>query len=305
MEASNEKLLILLVEDDPLMTNVTRALFESRGHEVMATTRFVDVATTLYDNLNRFVVAVVDINLTRFEDKTGIQILEYIKASASHYVMPYVYSGDSTRETALSVYNKGLAVGIISKDVDPDVLIAQVENPLVLEWARSATIDKLTGLPNYAAFKGNVIISLGEARVRKPSSVSTLIMFDGDGFKRINDEHDHEVGDQALKAIGRAITKNVRRTDPHCRRSGDEFFGFLPHTEELPALVDAKRIQCAVAASSFIGKNGKLVCPAVSYGMMQVSQEEISEDGKETLAYLLNGAETRLHESKEKNGNSR
>ena len=75
-------------------------------------------------------------------------------------------------------------------------------------------------------------------RARRSQMPVSLIMFDIDHFKDINDEHGHLCGDAVLAAIGTRLRELLRGSDLKCRYGGEEFLVLLPET----ALEGAKRV---------------------------------------------------------------
>jgi Response regulator containing a CheY-like receiver domain and a GGDEF domain len=72
-------------------------------------------------------------------------------------------------------------------------------------------------------------------------------MFDLDEFKRINDRLGHDVGDQALRAVGRVLRQQSRGMDFVARVGGEEFLMLCPQTTEEAAMRVAERIRAAIA----------------------------------------------------------
>lgn len=87
-----------------------------------------------------------------------------------------------------------------------------------------ASHDELTGVYNrsgYDLLKNGVDLS-----------TTAFLLFDADKFKRVNDEHGHEVGDQVLQKIARVLLRNFRTDDYVCRIGGDEFMVLMVHVNK-------------------------------------------------------------------------
>lgn len=92
---------------------------------------------------------------------------------------------------------------------------------LELRLAAEARFDALTGLPNRKHF--HEALGLALKRAQRHGSRLALGFMDMDGFKRINDQHGHAVGDLVLQEFGRRLQAGLRQTDFVARLAGDEF----------------------------------------------------------------------------------
>ena len=122
---------------------------------------------------------------------------------------------------------------------------AQIRN--VLE--QQALTDPLTGLYNHRYFHERLRSELTRA-IRSRDSVA-LLMFDIDDFKKINDAHDHSVGDQVLRHLADLLQETVRGSDLTCRIGGEEFAVILPSCDAGDALGLASRLATRVRAFDF------------------------------------------------------
>jgi diguanylate cyclase (GGDEF)-like protein len=108
----------------------------------------------------------------------------------------------------------------------------------------SAYSDHLTGLKNRSSMENCLPREIDLAK-RHQQSMAILVM-DLDGFKQINDNYGHDIGDQVLREVGTVIMKAVRNTDLIYRYGGDEFVGGLVQTDLEGALDVSERIRLGV-----------------------------------------------------------
>jgi len=113
------------------------------------------------------------------------------------------------------------------------------------ELEQLSKTDPLTGVSNRRHLMELVEHELRQAR-RYRRSLS-LVMVDLDHFKRVNDDHGHQVGDQVLVAAVDAIRRSVRDSDVIGRYGGEEFLLLLPNTDEDGAREVAERCRRLIA----------------------------------------------------------
>lgn len=124
----------------------------------------------------------------------------------------------------------GLFSAVLTNLSTDDVIIATVKdigeiNKLKEQLKRMATHDGLTRLPNRAQFYENFVKQA--ARVSRNEEELAVVMMDLDGFKQINDEYGHDVGDKVLIEVAQKLIKFVRKGDIAARLGGDEFVMLL------------------------------------------------------------------------------
>lgn len=133
-----------------------------------------------------------------------------------------------------------------------------------LRLAVFATHDTLTGLHNRrAAYTHLPQWTAWSSRYGHPL---TVLLIDVDDFKTVNDRHGHNVGDEGLKAIARALRRAVRASDLVVRYGGDEFAVIAPETDADEYALLCDRILETVRALEVTGDDGEPVPLTVSVG---------------------------------------
>lgn len=93
-----------------------------------------------------------------------------------------------------------------------------------------AHFDALTGLPNRALLSDRMQQAMSQSQQRKQSMA--VVYIDLDGFKSVNDNHGHDVGDELLIIISQRMNTALREVDTLARMGGDEFVALLTDFEK-------------------------------------------------------------------------
>ncbi len=116
---------------------------------------------------------------------------------------------------------------------------------------RLATTDHLTGVDNRWSFEkqGEIEIS----RAARYAEHLSLVLFDIDHFKAVNDRFGHLVGDQVIVEIGTRVRRNLRKVDVLARWGGEEFAVLLPNCGLSGAATLAEKLRAMIAEAAFAG----------------------------------------------------
>ena len=139
-----------------------------------------------------------------------------------------------------------------------------------------AMTDGLTKAYNREAFD-NYIRKIVDQNAIKASPFS-LLMLDIDDFKKINDEHGHQIGDRILVAFVRKCSEFIRDEDFLARYGGEEFVMVLPGASLRNALKKARRIRKAIAGTHYTTskeKKGKGLSITVSIGVSSFRKNDL------------------------------
>jgi diguanylate cyclase (GGDEF)-like protein len=122
------------------------------------------------------------------------------------------------------------------------IVLVLAKERMVLIHRTAASTDSLTGLLNRRALCESAQ-QLFSQQARKGEAISVLI-FDLDHFKAINDSHGHALGDETLRKFATTLSASMRSTDLVGRLGGEEFAAIVPATLG-EALTIAERVRCA------------------------------------------------------------
>jgi len=171
---------------------------------------------------------------------------------------------------------------------------ADKANKLVQELERLSTTDPLTKLYNrrflMQAIETEIIKS------KRENYTISVIMFDIDKFKSVNDTYGHVIGDEVLTSFANVLSSHMREYDTVARYGGEEFMILLPKANEEIAFMRAEEIRRSVEASELCSSTH---IPITVSGGVAVYEEATMS----TVEDLTSVADTYLYESKESGRN--
>lgn len=132
------------------------------------------------------------------------------------------------------------------------------------QYARMRTLafsDPLTGFANRR--RAEELIALELSRAERYGRTLSVILFDLDHFKQINDAHGHAVGDAVIRAITNAIHNDLRNVDHLARWGGEEFMIIAPELSHTRAALFSERLRKRISELRI----GNSICPTASFGV--------------------------------------
>ncbi len=158
--------------------------------------------------------------------------------------------------------------------------ITQIEQERKM-YEVAASTDALTGIANRLKF--NTILEQQIALAKRYKNIFSLIIFDIDDFKRVNDTYGHKVGDDVLVLLSKTVRESIRESDTFARWGGEEFVLILPQTEELEAKEVAESLREKIAVLAF-GDGFSVTC---SFGVGEYKMQENSDIFMQEVDWLL------------------
>ncbi len=146
----------------------------------------------------------------------------------------------------------------------------ELEHKFLDHLWQKATIDALTQMFNRRHLM--IELELEFKRSQRYSRDLSLVLFDIDHFKQVNDQYGHPVGDQVLKRIALTIRDDVRASDIPARLGGEEFAMLLPETSVSLAYQIADRIRVKVQNQRYISE-GQRFQVTLSSGIAELTNE--------------------------------
>jgi len=158
-----------------------------------------------------------------------------------------------------------------------DYAAIALENSRNYQRIQELTItDDVTGLYNSRHL--HQILKNEIDRFERYQNAFSIIFFDLDFFKRVNDTYGHLVGSQMLNKVAKVILKIIRKVDLAVRYGGDEFIVVLPHTSKKQAHVAAKRLRNAINSEIYFAEEGLNIRITASFGVATFADDARSED---------------------------
>jgi diguanylate cyclase (GGDEF)-like protein len=139
------------------------------------------------------------------------------------------------------------------------------------ELEKKAFVDELTNIANRAKF--NQVLENELKKFKRYKEDLSLVMFDIDYFKNINDTFGHQVGDIILSSLSELVSSNIRDVDFFARWGGEEFVILLPNTKLKSAVSFSEHIRVYIQEYLFT-QDIEVTC---SFGVSQINEDDSGE----------------------------
>jgi|GEM_PF-1432769 len=216
---------------------------------------------------------------------TLIECAGYMWFTVNQNVLDYADFTAAFHENFMTIYLVTVLFSMIMTILLPACMV--VERSLQ-GFKEQAYQDSLTGLPNRRAFLNDAESWL-EGRKHADGTFS-LIMFDLDNFKSVNDRFSHAMGDAVLQLFGRVLKDMLGNSAIPGRIGGEEFAVFLPGCGKEMALLTTQRICRRFSVECQEASQGKLIV-TTSVGL-------VAADGKVGLERVMEAADRGLYKAK-------
>jgi len=293
---------VLVVDDDEIMAARLGELVTAAGYDVVTASSGEQALAELQREFAPIVI--LDLSMPGMD---GLDLCRAIR-DGTHYP-GYVYIMLCTARDSEEEILAGLDAGAddyLSKRASGAQLVARLAcarrilsleqslKAVIEERRRMAMTDVLTGAHNRRYFMNHMRREL--KRARRFGGELSLLAFDIDHFKHINDRHGHAAGDQVLGEFVRRVQKCLPREFDWCARlGGEEFAVVLPQTDIPGGIVVAEKIRHSFAATPIMAVPGGIEC-TVSVGITGLSA--FADRGAVTVEQILSRADNCLYTSK-------
>jgi diguanylate cyclase (GGDEF)-like protein len=262
---------ILLIEDDPGDALLIKEMLEQQECKACLVTVERLAEGISYLQQNSCDVVLLDMNLP---DSNGLStITRLLDAAPSTPII--VLTGLSDESFGVDAVKSGAQDYLVKGNIDGRILkramfyaVERKKLEIALKqtrdlFERQARIDYLTGIYNRLMF--SELLEAELQRARRYGSDLSLIMFDLDHFKEVNDTNGHNIGDHVLRAVAQLVSDSIRAHDILTRWGGEEFMVLIPKTNQNQAGILAEKLRRLIEAHDF--GNGLHV--TASFGVTQ------------------------------------
>lgn len=199
-----------------------------------------------------------------------------------------------------AIQEKQAALTRLNEDLQAEIELRKQTEALLRQseasYRQLAITDPLTGISNRRYFFQRAEEELQRAcRYQHPL---TLIIFDLDFFKQVNDHYGHAAGDGVLRAIADLVVTAIRSVDIFARYGGEEFILLLPETGLEGGVEAAERLRQKIAATP-IPNSPRQITVTISAGVAALAAPgQLGTPERSTLDLLIKQADEALYEAK-------
>ena len=166
---------------------------------------------------------------------------------------------------------------------------------------RVGLTDSLTGVNNRRFFDQRLLEEVG--RAQRSNEPLTCLFMDVDHFKKVNDKHGHQTGDQVLRVVAGLIREQLRASDVLGRYGGEEFAALLVNASSEAALEIAGRIRAVIAAHLFRTLDSETLAATISIGVAGLQHIEDENDPDVLATDLVDRADQAVYSAKNQGRN--
>ena len=235
---------ILVVDDEPDVSQLIHCILSEENYQVKIA--HSGKQALKYKDLKYFDLILLDVNMPGLN---GFETCARLKESYETKDIPIIFlTGNCMPEDKVKGFDCG-GIDYITKPFNGSEMIARVKAHIEIKHNKDnlkkmALMDGLTKLYNHSYIHERLSEEISNTK-RHDLDLS-LIMFDLDNFKSVNDLYGHKQGDLVLKEISSSILDIIREEDIAGRYGGEEFIVILPNTDDTSAYKVAEKIRTSV-----------------------------------------------------------
>lgn len=181
----------------------------------------------------------------------------------------YMYQNITISPLA-SITGEANHIAIIIYDVTDIASNRKALESVNQELEKLSRTDRLTQLNNRGHWEECLIQEF--SRFKRYQTICSVVMFDIDHFKRVNDTYGHQAGDEVIRVVSKVLRDNLRKTDIAGRYGGEEFGVILSNTDAKAALIFCERLREQIQAL-VVQHEDKVIKFTVSLGISQAKEQ--------------------------------
>ncbi|MBW3554393.1 MAG: PleD family two-component system response regulator [Gemmatimonadetes bacterium] len=292
-EAEGETPLILVVDDNPDNLEIISTRLRFRGYDVATADRGDSAIQQVHESTPDLIL--LDIMMP---DMDGYEVARRIRQEeALPYIPIIVVTARDSTEDKVTGLDAG-ADDYLTKPINFPELEARVRSMLRIkrlqdqleeknrELEQLSISDGLTGLFNHRHM--HELLQDEFERSGRTGEALSVVMFDIDHFKKVNDTYGHQAGDGVLQELSDILRETAREIDKLGRYGGEEFMVILPGSDRDAGITFAERVRQHVESQKFDIKADRPLDMTISAGVATYPADPV--DGPRRLVHFADRA---------------
>ena len=289
----------VLIVDDHIRSMEQMSAPLKEMHEIILET---DPVIALEKSMENMDLVIINLTSEKFD---GLRLCARMRSNATTRDVPILAIGNPEEQAKMvRAYDIGIN-DTLMRPVEQQELLARANTQLKRKFYADSlkddfntnmemvVTDPLTGLGNRRYFDSSIIPLFDE--LAESGTPFSIVVFDVDHFKRVNDILGHDTGDIVLKEIAARLASNMRGIDVVSRYGGEEFVIAMPNATQEAAVLAADRIRSLIGGTPF-NVDGQALSISVSAGVAEVFRNDKFRD-------VFKRADDALYSAKQKGRN--